>query len=456
MRIEKISVKGLFGLFDHTVRLNLGERITFIHGANGLGKTALLRLLDGVFNSKYSELAAVPFSKFEINFENSTRMSVHKTSKSTKRQQSSFAGEVIHFTYVDKDGTSQEYAFDPDSDDSSSVSLRRQLQESLEYHMPDLERVDVNTWRRLSTGENFTLAEAIIRFQSELPSFYRTHFKEKEWFEAFKKSVEVRFVQTQRLVSINERRSRQVRSEGPSVTPSVQIYSEEIIRAIKDTLTEYAELSQSLDRTFPERLVQQDQEANLSSHELRNRLASLEQKRRGLQAAGLLVDEQGVGFQMPEKLNPTTRKVLSVYVKDVEQKLGVFDLIAAKIDLLRQIVDDRFLYKRMAVHREKGFVFIGDGGQPLLPTSLSSGEQNELVLLYELLFKVKQGALILVDEPEISLHIAWQQQFLKDLQQIIRLSQFDVLIATHSPQIIHDRWDLTVELQGPQQQRRSR
>ena len=27
-----------------------------------------------------------------------------------------------------------------------------------------------------------------------------------------------------------------------------------------------------------------------------------------------------------------------------------------------------------------------------------------------------------------------------------RLSSFDVLIATHSPQIISDRWDLTVEL----------
>jgi len=30
-----------------------------------------------------------------------------------------------------------------------------------------------------------------------------------------------------------------------------------------------------------------------------------------------------------------------------------------------------------------------------------------------------------------------------------RKSNIDVLIATHSPDIIHDRWDLTVELKGP-------
>ena len=71
------------------------------------------------------------------------------------------------------------------------------------------------------------------------------------------------------------------------------------------------------------------------------------------------------------------------------------------------------------------------------------------MMLYELLFKVKPDSLVLVDEPELSLHILWQQMFIRDLQDIIRLADFDVLIATHSPQIIHDRWDLTVELQGP-------
>jgi predicted ATP-dependent endonuclease of OLD family len=59
------------------------------------------------------------------------------------------------------------------------------------------------------------------------------------------------------------------------------------------------------------------------------------------------------------------------------------------------------------------------------------------------------NSLILIDEPEISLHILWQQQFLKDMQEITAIRKFDILIATHSPHIIYDRDDLAVGLVGP-------
>ena len=49
-RIKQISVKNLFGMFDHTISLNLDERITIIHVLNGFGKTAILRLLDTLFS----------------------------------------------------------------------------------------------------------------------------------------------------------------------------------------------------------------------------------------------------------------------------------------------------------------------------------------------------------------------------------------------------------------------
>ena len=59
--------------------------------------------------------------------------------------------------------------------------------------------------------------------------------------------------------------------------------------------------------------------------------------------------------------------------------------------------------------------------------------------------------MILIDEPELSLHVSWQINFIEDLERILRLRRLKVLIATHSPQIIHDRWDLVQEL-GAQRQ----
>jgi predicted ATP-binding protein involved in virulence len=107
----------------------------------------------------------------------------------------------------------------------------------------------------------------------------------------------------------------------------------------------------------------------------------------------------------------------------------------------------------MSISKKEGFIFKTLDENQLSPTNLSSGEQHELVLLYELLFKVAPNSLILIDEPELSLHVGWQQQFLNDLQEITKLVEFDVLIATHSPLIINERWDLTVDLKGPKNEK---
>ena len=123
---------------------------------------------------------------------------------------------------------------------------------------------------------------------------------------------------------------------------------------------------------------------------------------------------------------------------------------ADKIDLFKRMIDRRrFSHKEIVISKEAGFKFVTQDGETLPLSTLSSGEQHELVLLYQLLFKTDPNSLILVDEPEISLHIAWQQEFIQDLQEIIQLVPFDILIATHSPDIIHDHWDLTVRLEEP-------
>jgi predicted ATP-binding protein involved in virulence len=226
-------------------------------------------------------------------------------------------------------------------------------------------------------------------------------------------------------------------------------YASELAEMIRSKLAESAALSQSLDRTFPARLVQHGLNKRIADEDIQKRLAALEEKRSRLKATGLLEKDEDMNFQIGTTLDDHTKGVLAVYAEDVEKKLSVFDDIVGRLDLLKTFISGRFLYKRMAISKDNGFVFTTLNGTPLTPADLSSGEQHELVLLYELLFRVRPGSLILIDEPEISLHIAWQEVFLRDLLSITSLSHFDVLIATHSPQIIHDRLDLTVRLKGP-------
>jgi predicted ATP-dependent endonuclease of OLD family len=55
---------------------------------------------------------------------------------------------------------------------------------------------------------------------------------------------------------------------------------------------------------------------------------------------------------------------------------------------------------------------------------------------------------LFIDEPEISLHISWQNRFIDDLKEITSISKASIVIATHSSDIIGENWDLKVELKG--------
>jgi predicted ATP-binding protein involved in virulence len=232
--------------------------------------------------------------------------------------------------------------------------------------------------------------------------------------------------------------------------PTVTTYSEELAEIITMKLAESSARSQSLDRTFPRRVVDPNiKKRKITERELRDKLTALEQKRLDLMKAGLL-DQSSDPVQV-EQIDPSTNIVLSVYIEDTEQKLGIFDELANKIELLKRIINKRLLYKTMTINRQDGFVFTTSKGAIIPLENLSSGEQHALVLFYELLFNAAPGSLILIDEPEISLHIGWQQQFLEDIQEITPLTNIDLLMATHSPEIINNRWDLTVSLEGPQQ-----
>mgnify|MGYP003256715742 FL=1 len=87
-----------------------------------------------------------------------------------------------------------------------------------------------------------------------------------------------------------------------------------------------------------------------------------------------------------------------------------------------------------------------DTGEKIRLNYLSSGEQEIMVLYYKLLFEIPKNTLVLVDEPEISLHIAWQRMFVKYMRKIVSLKSIYAIIATHSAQIVSGNRDIQYDL----------
>lgn len=77
-----------------------------------------------------------------------------------------------------------------------------------------------------------------------------------------------------------------------------------------------------------------------------------------------------------------------------------------------------------------------DGAKSIDLAEASSGQQQMLCSMFGLLSELRDNSIVLIDEPELSLHPTWQMDFLDRLSSV--LEQFNgchVILATHSPLI---------------------
>jgi hypothetical protein len=268
---------------------------------------------------------------------------------------------------------------------------------------------------------------------------------EPDVVKGMRDAIPVQLVETQRL--LRTPREALYRTERKSMIATVRSYSDELVGEISRTLSRYGTESQKLDQTFPQRLIWSGYVSTPTVEDLKERLNKLDEQLSKLNALGL-IDKVSYPAQPSEidALEEVKRSVMALYVQDTENKLQFLASLATRIQLLVDSVNGKFRNKTLMVSRERGLQVFDQRKRPVGLDALSSGEQHELVLWFDLLFNVKTNSLVLIDEPELSLHVSWQKKMLPELLEIAGTVRFDALVATHSPFIIGDRLDLTVSL----------
>ena len=78
-------------------------------------------------------------------------------------------------------------------------------------------------------------------------------------------------------------------------------------------------------------------------------------------------------------------------------------------------------------------------------SNLSSGEQQILIIFSYLAFNTQDESLFIIDEPELSLHVKWQEDFLSSLEKITP-SSTQLFLATHSPILVGKKKEKAVLL----------
>jgi predicted ATP-binding protein involved in virulence len=429
MRINTIKIEKLFEIFDYNISFSERENVLIITGPNGFGKTMVLNIIFNLFNRKFLFFQKLVFEKITIFLQENTSIIISKKSEKDKSH--------VKFTFIQNGKELDVFEY--------SDKLENDVWKSISRFLP-VARLDENTWIDHRTNRVLNMDILLNEYADQLPEEVSKNIIKIKSPEINKilDSIKVHLIKEQRLFKKVQNVERNYREEKDQtiMIETIQTYAKELKQLISQNLQQSFKISQQLDSSYPDRLVKE--KSKLTETEYKIRFDMLKEKQEKLSKNGLYESKQQfLGYSQEDS------KALLVYLNDLENKLSVFDDLLEKLELFTGILNERrFTFKTIQVDREKGFYFKTSKGKELDLNQLSSGEQHEVVILYELIFNAKQNTLVLIDEPEISLHVTWQKEFLNDLLKIIKIQNIQVLIATHSPSIINDRWDLVYNLEN--------
>jgi predicted ATPase len=458
-KIRRISAEKVLGEYDHELNFDGNRGMSIIYGPNGVGKTKFLECIDALSKVDIEALGKLPFRTASIEYSDGLRITAEIRSFREIYSQECAAYEPLNqfISSIVKDFSAMDPArnssYLPDALDASgyqSLTLKVILDdEELAFSVPTVNIYLSNDRKK----EELPFEYGNVRYdiERELRRLGNVKRRTPPVFRLLNSRNKVKLIEAQRLISY-----RPEKDEGGKLEAKHKIIenSAKIQELLLADMSSNSKLTQKLDSSFPWRMMQAGQGLDRrelqegQADEVRERLSEQVKKRNRIADILPLGLDADIPIPDDEKLEKWQVAMLSLYLDDTEKKLESFSGTIAKINLLEDIINDRLLRKSINVTVDDGISITKDDGTEISLRSLSSGEQQEIVLFSDLLFGDLNGGIVLIDEPEISLHIGWQKKFVDDVVRVSELCGFQFIIATHSPQIMGKYWDIAQRL-GP-------
>ena len=406
--LNKIVFEKLFGVFDYEINLKEGG-VTILTGPNGFGKSTILKSINA-------------FYLFDITF----------FSKLDFKKISFFSSNFKKPICIEKENTN----IIIDEIKINIKLLEEEMQKKSRKRINEDNWIDRRLGRIISKNE---IIEFFFENNEEKNNFSKIDIgKLKDKFKKY--SGDTKFIKEQRLlkeetIELFEKQTINVIEELP----------DQFKNKMNQVSSKYSSEANRLDSSYPNRLFKT--EKGITKDEYEMSLESMNKKFEKLNKYNIS-DIKRLGEQV-EFLEEHS-KALKIYFDDFEKKYKVFEDFIEQLDLFTDIINSRLNFKEIRISREDGIVVYKSNNikknERLSLEQLSSGEKQEIILFYELIFESEKNIHLLIDEPEISLHIEWQLKFMDDLLRIAEKKKFKVTVATHSPQIINNHWDIQIDL----------
>lgn len=406
-KIQKIEVVKLFNEYNHQIDLSNGVQV--IMGANGIGKTTILKLVNSLFSGDMLSISNIKFERLEVSFASKESIQVARSEEK---------GDV--FIKV------------------SLFDEKKEIKESYKWSQNEL----INE-ERIEDGLSHSNYPVPLSYVIQRRIRRQFESKNNE-FAAFLKRImeycQTEFIPAQRL---------QMPTKGNDPVATVNKISRDLKKYILSVFAKTAQQSNELDQSFPERLIEKLKNVLQKSPKthVNQLLSDVVDELNLLYSAGILDESQILKKNMLRSISSTQQSqalvVLDLYLTDYLGKLKLNRTLAQKLNLYFQTLNEHFVHKKVGLNQERElYIKSTYTGEEIPINRLSSGEQNELILFYYLIFECDDKQLALIDEPEISLHIKWLDKLLPIFREIANNNGMQMLIATHSPDFVGSNTDI--------------
>lgn len=444
------AVEGLFGRFSHLIPLPSAEKpVRFLSAPNGYGKSTTLRMIDDLARGRWANLANTYFSKARLEFASGQHITLDRDTTSQQRVEIRVVLAVPGR---------------PPAEDVIKVPLRTGT--TSEDRPPWLPRAAGQGFHNQRTGGQLSheaFAElATYFFENSAPSSDRGI--NGDIARALRR-LSVLYLNADRLLTaIRDEASRHGLRPGEpedKETYSINDISKRVAMILRRARMQYGQAGRNAERTFPARVLQALKQPgvlnSVNPARLQERFSRLRDEEAKLQKLSLT---EGVMEALPEDFRdaePTALLILDKYLDDIEARFQLLQRDALHMSLFQSTVNSMLEGKsvKFAIdfgRMRNGIEMIDSRGASIPLPALSSGEQQLVVMLGRILFaRPHSGSLVLLDEPEISLHPQWQISLSRALKEVAAITDCRMLLATHSPTMIDNDWDNEIDLTSSQE-----
>lgn len=419
MYLKTLEISNLYG---KNYDLEFKNKLTILYGLNGSGKTTILNIINNLLSGDFKELMTYDFSEIICHITNERNISKYINVKRYEDKFNVHINDELVFSnlynkpYI-KNNNYKKYNYsilDSDSNVEFDSGYERKKIIDTIYLPLDRNVVGVSSefrrpfTRKLIASQNHNGESRIDSSLKKAQAYYKDH-------KYFVRDTSTK-IQNQIEKSMVEEISLPVQGE--------------LISFDAESLDELVE---KVENTF-------------DKYEIQNNIMNL-------------VIEYN-------NLNPKDKKYQYVLLQlnmlnNVMQKISdrknyLDNLMRIQVDLKKEInyffqdTEKKIIESRHIKYLEDALFFSRTDKEERLKLGLLSSGEKQLIIL--LVFSIlsdqenRKGKIFLVDEPELSLHIAWQKKLLDKMIKYGEKTQ--LIVATHSPDIVNHHFDKLVEVKG--------